>query len=123
MTVVNVNVAVADGGGGSHSAAGSGSSGIFNVDYDKINDLKKILETDTFETTDNAIEGIYTNVDEMKNGWSGNGYDTYSSSLNDYRKYLETFQFFLLAYANILGSVMTDVVSLNKQINNFLDLK
>ena len=120
MAMVNVNVAMADSGGISF---GSYSSGKFNVDYQQITDLISVLETDTFETTKNAIEGIYSNVESMKDGWSGNGYDTYSQNLNDYKKYLETFQFFLLAYSNILKSVRSDVTTLRRKINNYLNLE
>ncbi len=120
MAMVNVNVAMADSGGISF---GSFSSGKFNVDYQQITDLISVLETDTFETTKNAIEGIYSNVESMKDGWSGNGYDTYSQNLNDYKKYLETFQFFLLAYSNILKSVRSDVTTLRRKINNYLNLE
>ncbi len=102
---------------------GNLSSGKFYYNGGTLEELYNIMKMDVHTSVANAIEGIYSNLTEMGDGWSGKGYDTYSGKLFAYRDHLSTYLFFVLAYAEVLHRAWIDGQALNAKINKFLSLQ
>ena len=99
------------------------SSGKFYYNGGTMEELRNIMKIDVHTAVTNAIEGIYSNLTALGDGWSGKGYDTYSGKLFAYRDHLATYLFFVLAYAEVLNKAWIDGQALNKKINTYLSLQ
>lgn len=61
--------------------------------------------TSAKETLVNCEDNIYKEIDNMSDGWSGDGYESYKTNANNYRPALNSVGLFFEAYVAMIREV------------------